>query len=65
MDTSGHTPSFWLGNILLGLALVLMLFMSDLWAHIGSWAMGLWMVIAAAGMYLITKDKGPSSNMPD
>jgi len=27
--------------------------------------MVLWMGLAGVGMYLITKDKGPSSNMPD
>lgn len=52
--------NFWLGNGLLGLALVLMLFMGTLWNLIGSWAMGLWMILAGAGMYFLMQDKGPS-----
>jgi len=65
MDNPNHTPSFWVGNALLGLSLVLLIFMGRLWEVMGALAMGLWMVVAGVGMYLITQDKGPSSNMPD
>jgi hypothetical protein len=60
-----HPASFWLGNALLGLALVMLIFLGSLWESLGVWTMALWMGLAAAGMYLVTKDKGPSSNMPD
>lgn len=59
-------PEFWIGNVLLGLAMVMLLFLEQLWAVMGSWALGLWMVLAAGGMYLVTKDKGPpGANMPN
>lgn len=59
-------PEFLIGNVLLGLAMVMLLFLQQLWTIMGSWALGLWMVLAAAGMYLVTKDKGPpGANMPN
>lgn len=60
-----HPTSFWIGNALLGVALLMLIFLGRLWEMMGSLAMGLWMVLAGAGMYLVTRDKGPSSNMPD
>ena len=65
MNNTGHPPSFWIGNALLGLSLVMLIFLGSLWEMMGSLAMGLWMIIAGVGMYLVTKDKGPSSNLPD
>ncbi len=65
MDNPNHTSSFWIGNALLGLSLFLLIFMGHLWEMLGSLAMVLWMAVAGVGMYLVTKDKGPSSNMPD
>ena len=56
---------FWLGNALLAIALVLLLFISSLWTAVGSWAMALWMVLVGVGFYLVTKDKGPESQVPD
>lgn len=57
---------FWIGNVLLGLAMVMLLFLQQIWSVMGSWALGLWMVLAAAGMYLVAKDKGPpGANMPN
>jgi len=60
-----HGRDFWIGNVLLGLSLVLLLFLGSLWEHLGAGAMVLWMIFAAAGMYFVTRDKGPGSNMPD
>lgn len=65
MNDPQHTTSFWLGNALLGVSLLMLIFLGSLWESLGSWAMVLWMGLAGAGMYLVTKDKGPSSNMPD
>lgn len=64
MSESKHGPKFWLGNALLTLSLVLLVFMGSLWSVLGNWAMGLWMVLAGVGMYLVTTDSTPSS-MPD
>jgi hypothetical protein len=57
-------PKFVIGNALLGVALLLLFFIDRLWAYIGSWAMGAWMVIAGIGMYLVMSEKR-SSNLPD
>lgn len=65
MNDPQHTPNFWIGNALLGLSLVMLIFLGSLWEALGVWAMVLWMALAGIGMYLVTKDKGPSSNMPD
>lgn len=54
---------FWIGNGLLGLSLVALVFMGNLWQYLGSSAMILWMIMAGAGMYLVTREDG--SNMPD
>jgi hypothetical protein len=32
---------------------------------LGGWAVVVWMALAGVGMYLITKDKGPTNNLPD
>jgi len=60
-----HTTSFWLGNALLGVSLLMLIFLGSLWESLGVWTMVLWMGLAGTGMYLVTKDKGPASNMPD
>jgi len=65
MNDPHHTASFWLGNALLGLALVMLMFLGNLWEMLGSLAMALWLGLAGAGMYLVTRDKGPGSNLPD
>lgn len=65
MNNSSHPPSFWVGNALLGVSLVMLIFLEPLWQALGTGAMVLWMALAGTGMYLVTKDKGPGSNMPD
>jgi len=61
MQDPNHSASFWIGNALLGLALVVLIFQGRLWEMMGSLAMLLWMGMAGAGIYLVTRDKGPSS----
>ncbi|MCU0841387.1 MAG: hypothetical protein MUC79_06670 [Thiobacillaceae bacterium] len=65
MQDGGHGSRFWIGNALLALALVMLFFLGALWAHLGVWAMGLWMALAGAGMYFLMTDKGASSSLPD
>ncbi len=65
MNNSEPTTNFWLGNAVLGLALVLLLFMGRLWEVLGAWAMGLWIAVAALGVYLVMKDKDRPPNSPD
>jgi hypothetical protein len=60
-----HSSTFWIGNALLAVSLVMLIFLGALWELMGSLAMVIWMGFAGVGMYLITRDKGPASNMPD
>lgn len=65
MDNPKHGPRFWIGNALMAVALVMMFYLGALWQYLGMWAMGLWMVVAGAGMYFLMQDKGPPSRFPD
>ncbi|MEW5788496.1 MAG: hypothetical protein AB1899_11655 [Pseudomonadota bacterium] len=65
MSRPPQPPSFWIGNALLGLSLVLLMFLGSLWESLGAGAMVLWMAVAGVGMYFLMKDKGPGSNLPD
>ncbi len=65
MSDRNRKPAFWVGNVLLGLALALLLFLGPLSEMLGAWAIVLWMALAGVGTYLITRDKGPSSHLPD
>jgi hypothetical protein len=65
MNDPHQKPAFWIGNVMLGLALAMLFFLGPLSEWLGGWAMVLWMGCAGVGMYLITKDKGPGSNVPD
>lgn len=60
-----HGVNFWLGNLLLGLALVSMFFLGRLWELMGVWAMALWMVLAGAGMYFLLADHDSPTSFPD
>jgi hypothetical protein len=48
---------FILGNVVLALAALMLLFMGRLWEMLGAWSLILWMVMAAGGVYLIAKDR--------
>ncbi len=66
MNPGKHGTRFMLGNILLGLALVMLFFLGPLWSWLGVWAMALWMLLAGVGFYFVTTDKSHSgSSMPD
>ncbi len=57
MEDPKKSRNFWLGNALLGLALVILLFMERLWQIMGVGAMVLWVVVAAIGAYFLMKDR--------
>lgn len=65
MEHHKHGQRFWIGNAILALALAALFFMDDLSAHLGVWAMVLWMVIAGVGVSILTSDKGGPNGMPD
>jgi hypothetical protein len=64
MQDTKHNPGFILGNVILGISLVMLLFIDQLWTFLGGWAMGLWMVLAGVGMYFVMSEKR-SSTLPD
>lgn len=55
---------FTLGNVLLGAALLMLLFIDRIWAAYGVLAMAAWMIVAGIGMYLVMGEKR-SSDLPD
>lgn len=64
MQDSKTKRGFIAGNIILGVALVMLLFIDQLWSALGGWALGAWMVLAGVGMYLVMGDKR-ASTLPD
>ncbi len=58
MNETKHSSRFWTGNIILALALISLFYMGPLSERLGIWAVVLWMMLAAAGMFFIMTDKG-------
>ena len=56
--TRKTSRNFLLGNIVLGVALVVLLLMGKLWELVGVFAMVLWVALVAIGIYLLLSDKG-------
>ncbi len=54
----GPRTSFILGNVILALAAVMLLFFGTLWEQFGIWALFLWMLMAVLGVYFISQDSG-------
>ena len=57
MKTAKHSRNFWLGNGILAVAMLTLLFMGPLSDALGIWAVVIWMVLAAVGMALVMSDK--------
>ena len=65
MNTGKRSRNFWIGNTVLALAMLLLLFMGPLSDALGIWAAVLWMVLAAVGMMLVMSDKSDEPPAPD
>lgn len=65
MQIPKHSTRFWLGNGILALAMAAIFFMGTLWAHLGQWALVLWMVLAGVGMYFLMTDKDGEPPLSD
>ena len=65
MNTGKHSRNFWIGNAVLALAMLMLLFMGPLSAAMGIWAAALWMALAAVGVGLIMSDKSGEPPAPD
>ena len=65
LNTGKRSRNFWIGNAVLVLAMLMLLFMGPLSNALGIWAAVLWMVLAAAGVGLIMSDKSDEPPAPD
>ncbi|HRK78618.1 MAG TPA: hypothetical protein PLQ95_08785 [Thiobacillus sp.] len=65
MNTGKRSRNFWIGNLVLGAAMLMLLFMGPLSDALGIWAAVLWMVLAAVGMALVMSDKSDEPPAPD
>lgn len=65
MNTGKHSRNFWIGNGVLAVAMLALLFMGPLSDALGIWAAVLWMVLAALGMTLVMADKTDEPPAPD
>ncbi len=65
MQKGKHGLNFWIGNGLLGLALVSLFYINRLWELFGVWAMVFWMGLAAIGMYFLLTDEDSPTSFPD
>ncbi|WP_296641930.1 MULTISPECIES: hypothetical protein [unclassified Thiobacillus] len=65
MNTGKRSRNFWIGNLVLGVAMLTLLFMGPLSDALGIWAAVLWMVLAAVGMALVMSDKSDEPPAPD
>jgi uncharacterized membrane protein len=65
MNTGKRSRNFWIGNGVLAVAMLALLFMGPLSDALGIWAAVLWMVLAAIGMALVMSDKTDEPPAPD
>lgn len=65
MNTEKRGRSFWIGNGVLAVAMLALLFMGPLSEALGIWAAVLWMALAAVGMALVMSDKTGEPPEPD
>jgi len=65
LNTGKHSRNFWIGNAVLTLAMLMLLFMGPLSDAMGIWAAALWMALAAGGVGLIMSDKSGEPPAPD
>jgi len=56
---------FWMGNGVLALAMVMLLFMGPLSSLLGIWAVAIWMGLAGAGVALLMSGQADEPPMPD
>jgi len=65
LNTGKRSQNFWIGNGILAVAMLTLLFMGPLSDALGIWAAVLWMVLAAVGMALVMSDKSDEPPAPD
>jgi uncharacterized membrane protein YhaH (DUF805 family) len=65
LNTGKRRGNFWIGNAVLALAMLMLLFMGPLSNALGIWAAVIWMVLAAVGMTLVMSDNTDEPPSPD
>lgn len=63
--SNNKSRNFWLGNAVLGVALVVLLVMGKLSEALGIWAMLLWIALVGLGVYLLMTDKREPPSLSD
>lgn len=58
MATPENSNNFLIGNVILGIALLLLLFMGSAWEALGMAAMVLWVALVVAGVYFLMQGGG-------
>lgn len=64
MNDSEPTIHFWLGNGILAVALLMVLFLEQVWGILGSATMVVWVLLVGAGIYFLMKDKKEPPTFP-
>lgn len=64
MNDSEKSAKFWLGNAILAIAMLMLLFMGRLWEIMGNSAMVLWIAVVAAGTWLLLSGKDDPPSFP-
>ncbi len=65
MSSGKHKRNFWLGNGILAVAMLTLIFMGPLSNALGIWATVIWMVLAAAGVTVLMSGKSDEPPEPD
>jgi hypothetical protein len=65
LNTGKRSHNFWIGNVVLTVAMLTLFFMGPLSDALGIWAAILWMMLAAVGMALVMSDKREEPPAPD
>ncbi len=65
MNRGKHNRNFWLGNAILAVAMLTLIFMGPLSNALGIWATVIWMVLAAVGVTVLMSGKSDEPPEPD
>ncbi len=65
MNSGKHNRNFWLGNAILAVAMLTLIFMGQLSNVLGIWAPVIWMVLAAVGVTVLMSGKSDEPPEPD
>jgi len=64
MNDSEPSTKFWLGNGILAVALLMLLFMEYVWSVLGSATMVVWILLVGVGIYFLMSNKSEPPTFP-